>query len=305
MGTPAFAAVSLRALLDGPHHVAAVVTRPDKPRGRGKKLAHSAVKEVALEHGLKLCQPRRGSDPALAGLLTELRPDLAVVVAFGNLLPADVIDAPRLGTINVHASLLPLLRGAAPIQRAILDGHTTTGVTIMRINEEMDAGDTMLRRSVPIAPDATTGSLGEDLATVGADLLAEALDLLARGRAVFTPQDHSKATYAPPIKREESRVDWSRSCEELDRQVRAFLPRPGAYALDAERRLKITGARPEPGSEPAEPGTVIAVGGDTVTVACGAGALAVEWVQPEGRKQMSAGDYMRGYHRDGERIRLS
>jgi methionyl-tRNA formyltransferase len=299
MGTPAFARVCLEALLASRHRVVAVVTQPDKPAGRGMKLSESAVKRLARERGIEVRQPVKLRDAGFVEWLRDLAPDLAVVVAYGRILPADVLAIPRLGCINAHASLLPALRGAAPIQRAIMEGLRETGVTIMRISEEMDAGDMLMSAAVEITADTDGPSLHDRLAETAAPLLVAAVDAIADGSAVRTPQDHAAATYAPPIRAHDARIDWQRSAAAIDRQIRALRPRPGAYTHDGPVRLKVLSARPHAGRShgpgtSARPGTLLGAGEAGVDVACGDGVLTLIEVQPEGRKAMKAADYLRG-----------
>jgi methionyl-tRNA formyltransferase len=293
MGTPPFAATCLERLLAGQHQIVVVATRADRPSGRGQKISVSPVKALALEHGIEVLQPGSAKDPEFAGRLHEIAPDLAVVVAYGRILPNDVIEAPRLGCINAHASLLPRLRGAAPIERAILQGYDETGVTIMRISERMDAGDTMISRSVPIDTQTDAASLRESLAEVSADLLADAVDLLARGEARFMPQNDDDATYAPPIAKSEAEIDWSADAESVDRAIRAFRPRPGAFTFHDGLRLKILEGSVEHGADDGAPGTIRAEA-DAAIVCCGSAAIRILTVQPEGKRAMSASDYLRG-----------
>jgi len=294
MGTPPFAAVCLEALLGTRHTVEVVVTQPDRPAGRGRELRRSAVAELADRHGLEVLQPEHAGEPAFLESLTALAPDLAVVVAYGRILPARAIEIPVLGCINAHASLLPLLRGAAPIQHAILDGHERTGVTIMRINERMDAGDMLLARETPIGPDDDSGSLAQRLAAISAELLVTAIDDIAAGRATAEAQDESEATYAPPITKEHTRIDWSEDAARCERRVRAVRPRPGAFTFDDATRLKIVRARVATQVGRHEPGTAVELHDDALIVTCASGALALDTVQPEGRRPMTAGDYQRG-----------
>ena len=304
MGTPPFAARSLERLLAGRHEIATVVTRPDKPRGRGMTVQASAVKQLAEKHGLPVLAPASAKDAALATRLREIAPDLAVVVAYGRILPRSVLEIPRLGCINAHASLLPRLRGAAPIERAILEGFEETGVTIMRLVEEMDAGPIVAARTLPIGPETDGGELTDRLSHVAADLLVEVVDSIARGEATFTEQNSAEATYAPPIEKAEAEIRWNDPVVRVDRVVRAFRPRPGAFTFDGERRLKIEHGRIGGRSDAdATPGTIVEVGEDGVVVACGEGAFVVHRVQPEGRKAMSAAAWARGLDRAiGRRI---
>ncbi len=294
MGTPEFAAVCLERLLGGPHPIGLVVTQADRPAGRGHKLRPSPVKELALDHGIELLQPLSVRDEDFIAAFTHAAVDLAVVVAYGKILPSNIIDCPRLGCINAHASLLPALRGAAPIERAILEGYDQTGVTIMRINQAMDAGDLLSSRAVAITADCDGGSLRAALALVAADLLESAINDIACGRAHFTAQDHTQATYAPPLSSADARIDWSRSAVEIDRQVRALRPRPGAFAFHDGTRVKILAGHVRDWASSLAPAAILPSDDDELAVACGDGVFVVEQIQAEGRRAMSAGDYQRG-----------
>lgn len=296
MGTPEYAAVSLRALVASRHRVKAVVTRPDKPRGRGQQMEASAVKRLAAEQGIRVLDP---PSPRSEEFLTDLRAlecDLGVVVAYGRILPRAALDAPRLGCINAHASLLPELRGAAPIERAILAGKTETGVTIMQMDEGLDEGDMLLERRIAIAGDATGAQLRERLAALSAELLVETVDRFASDPAGLVPrkQDHAAATFAPPLKKQEAAIRWHDDARDLALRVRAFAPRPGAYAYDGATRLKILEARALDGQRDAAPGTIAETTARGIVVACGRGALEISVLQPEGRRAMPALDYERG-----------
>jgi methionyl-tRNA formyltransferase len=296
MGTPEYAAVSLRALLASRHCVKAVVTRPDKPRGRGQQMEASAVKRLAAEHGIRVLDP---PSPRTEDFLAELRGlacDLGVVVAYGRILPRAALDAPRLGCINAHASLLPELRGAAPIERAILAGKTETGVTIMQMDEGLDEGDMLLARSLAIGGTTTGAELREQLAVLSAELLVEAVDRFADDPASLEPrkQDHAAATFAPPLRKSDAAIRWHDYARELALRVRAFAPRPGAYAYDGSTRLKILEAQAVEGRRSAAPGTVTGATERGIVVATGDGALEITMLQPEGRRAMSALDYERG-----------
>jgi methionyl-tRNA formyltransferase len=294
MGTPQFAVPSLDRLADGPHRVVAVVTQPDRPAGRGRNLRESAVKVVAKVRGIPVLQPPSARSGELAERLRSLAPDIAVVVAYGRILPTNVISIPRLGCINAHASLLPHLRGAAPIQRALMAGDSTTGVTIMRINEQMDAGNILLTRSVSITTNDDAASLTEKLSLTAAALLADALDRIAAGPVDETAQDSTAATYAPPISRDEGALDWSLPAEQLERLIRAFRPEPGAFTLHDDLRLKVLKAVVVAEPRDAAPGSIAIRSDGAVCVACGQGALLLEEVRPEGGRAMSATDYFRG-----------
>lgn len=303
MGTPEYAAVSLRRLLETRHRVRAVVTRPDKPRGRGQQVEPGAVKRVALEAGIDVLEPVSPREPEFLSTLQALHADLGVVVAYGRILPRAALDAPRLGCINAHASLLPKLRGAAPIERAILAGLTRTGVTIMQMNEGLDEGDVIAERAIDVPPAMTGPELREKLAVLSAELLVETVDRFASEGAAITrtPQDHAGATFAPPLRKEEARLDWNEDARTLWLRVRAFSPRPGAFTFDRGARLKVLEARVAETGGHAAPGTVIEGAGGLV-VACGAGALELVVVQPEGKRPMPALAYERGLKTGGPRI---
>ncbi len=294
MGTPRFAVPSLQRVAAGPHAVVSVVTQPDRPAGRGQALREPPVKRVALERGFPVLQPRSARTGELTSALRELAPDVVVVVAYGRILPLDVITIPGLGCINAHASLLPHLRGAAPIQRALIAGDVTSGVTVMQISEQMDAGDVLLTREVAISPSDDSATLGEKLSTTAADLLADALDGLAAGRLAAVPQNHALATYAPPIARDEGAIDWRVQAASIERRVRAFRPEPGAFTLHDGLRLKVLRGEVTAALADAEPGTIAVGANGEVSVACGEGALILHEVRPEGGRAMSAGDYLRG-----------
>ena len=300
MGTPAFAAASLTRLLESPHDVVGVVTRPDAPAGRGRTMRASAVKDIAVARGLPLMQPLRLKDPQLAAQLESLAPDLVVVVAYGRILPEALLELAARGAVNVHASLLPLYRGASPVAHAILHGEKETGVTTMRMIAALDAGDVLMQRAIPISDDDTGATLEERLALLGADLLIETLDALAAGAVHPVPQDHDRATWAPTLSKDDGRIDWSLPAREIWLRVRAFDPWPGAWTrTPAGRQLRIWRARPaESSSAQAAAGTVVAVGGrkDDVEVAAGAGSLLLTQVQPEGGRRMPATEAVSGRH---------
>lgn len=292
-GTPEFAVPSLQALLDGPDKVVGAVCQPDRPAGRGQKLQPPPVKRLAEAQGLPVVQPEKIRTPEFLAVLTDWSPDLVIVAAYGRILPRSVLDLPRLGCINVHASLLPKYRGAAPIQWAILRGEEVTGVTIMRMNERMDEGDMLLQREMRIEPGETYGELQGRLAGLGAAVLREALDALSEGRLVRRPQDHSAATLAPMIKKEDGRIDWARPAAEIALQVRAFNPWPSAFTWLEGKLLKIHRATAATAPVTHPPGTVTAAG-DAIRVATGTGVLLVEDLQLEGRKRLTAAEFVRG-----------
>jgi len=291
-GTPDFAVVSLKAMLRERISVVGVVTQPDKPQGRSRTtLVPPPVKVVAQAEGLPILQPTRPMGDLFLAAVRRLEPDLGVVVAYGHVLRREVLDLPPRGLINVHASLLPRFRGAAPIQHAILSGDRETGICIMRMEEGLDTGPVLHRVATPISDDDTAGTLSRRLATLGASALVEAISLLGAGLERPQPQDDSAATYAPKVSRELARLDWTRDAQTLERQVRAFDPAPGAWtALDAAP-VKLFAATPAVGS--GTPGSVLAAT-DRLVIACGNGALAVREVQPAGKTRLAVGDWVRG-----------
>ena len=288
MGTPGFAVPALGALIAAGHEIVCVYTRPPRPAGRGQRERRSAVHETADRHGLAVRHPARLTD---SGALAALSPDIAVVAAYGLILPAAVLEAPRLGCINIHASLLPRWRGAAPIQRAILAGDTETGVTIMQMDEGLDTGAILAQRRVPIGGDDDAGALHDALAALGAELVVETLAALAEGRHRARPQPSEGVTYAAKIDRGETRIDWRRSARDIHRQVRALSPSPGAWFETAGIRVRVLAARAVPeGAQP--PGTVL---DDGAAIACGSGALRLERLQRAGRGAMDASAFLRGF----------
>jgi len=305
MGTPDFAVPSLDALLKSGHRIEAVVTQPDRPRGRGKKLALPPVKIRAVEAGLTILQPEKIKTPEFITELRGLNPELIVVVAFGQLLSGEILAIPDYGCINVHASLLPEYRGAAPIHWAVINGETKTGVTIMQMDEGLDSGDMILSEEVPVDPEDTTGTVHDKLAKLGAQLLVEALDLIATGRARRIPQDHKKAGYAPLLTKEVEKIDWSKPSVEIFNRVRGLNPWPGAYTLLADKVLKVWKTSPcsterLPGPIPElagyQPGEVLGyIPGVGFAVATGNGCIAIEEVQLQGSRRMKAEEFLRGH----------
>jgi methionyl-tRNA formyltransferase len=298
-GTPEFATPPLRALLGEGFDVVGVVTQPDRPVGRSRSsLKAPPVKQVAVEEGIPVMQPERPRGGEFLGQLRALAPDISVVVAYGQLLPSEAIELPRLGTINIHASLLPRLRGAAPIQAAILEGLDQTGVSIMRMVQKLDAGPVILQLGTRVYDDETYGELALRLAELGAAALIESLALIELGRATEVPQDESLATYAPKIDREHTRVDWSLDAKAVARVIRAYDPRPGAVAVlgsgGSGQDVKLFGARFAPAPESAHDGEVLSVSEDGMVVACRTGAVRLLQVQPQGKRRMSASDWHRG-----------
>ena len=294
-GTPAFAVPSLTRLLDSPHTVAAVVTQPDRPRGRGRTVSGSPVKQVAAAHRLPVLQPERIRDERFLAQLAALGVDLAVVAAYGRLLPDAVLDAPRLGTINVHASLLPKYRGAAPVHRAIIAGEPETGVTIIRLVRQMDAGPMLARRRRPIAPDETSDAVEAALAELGAGLLLEAIDGMESGTVIGEAQNHRAATFAPRLSRDDGVIDWRAPAEAIHNLVRGLHPWPHASSvLDGARYLVHRSAVVPGPRDGVSPGTILEATGDRLVVATGRGALAILEVQPEGRRRLSTRAFLAG-----------
>lgn len=292
MGTPEFACPTLAALLAGPDHVVGVVCQPDRPRGRGLAVTAPPVKTLALAHGVPVLQPTKVRTPDFFEALRALDPDLVVVAAYGRILPRAILELPPRGCVNVHASILPRHRGAAPIQHAILAGDAETGITIMAMSEEMDAGDTYLVRRTPIAPDDTGGTLTERLSRLGAESLMDALAGLAAGTLRPVPQPTEGITFAPRIEREHTRLDWRRPAAELARTVRAFAPAPAAFTtLDGET-LKVFAAEARPAR--GEPGRVLEAGARGIVVAAGGDALALLEIQPQAKRRMPAAAFVAG-----------
>lgn len=296
MGTPDFAVASLAALLESGHQICGVFTQPDKPKNRGMKLQSSPVKEFSISYDIPVFQPLKMKDGEAMGYIRDLDPELIVVAAYGRILPTDILDYPSLGCINVHSSLLPKYRGAAPINWAILNGEKITGVTIMHMAAELDAGDIILQRETPIDPDETAPELFERLAKLGGTLLVEAVDLLDRGEAPRIQQDAEKSTYAPMLSRELSPMDWSKHAQTLHDQVRGLLPWPCATAEFGGVRCKVFLADTIDATTDLEPGTISEAGKAGIVMACGGGTLLrVRELQPDGKKRMAAADFLRGH----------
>jgi len=302
MGTSEFAVPSLRALLEAGHEIAGVWTRADKPHGRGHHLDVSPIKHAALDAGLALYQPTTLKKPENAAEVTAISPDIVCVAAYGLILPPVVLAAPRLGCVNVHASLLPKYRGAAPIHRAIMAGETSTGVTTMMMDEGLDTGDELLEERTAIGPDETYGDLHDRLSEIGARLLVETIARLERSDCPRQPQDNAEASYAPPVRKEECEIDWNQPVSRIHNRVRGVNPRPGAFTLRAGTILRIHQTRPHPGETTEEPGRILN-GRRGLFVACGAGVIELLVVQPAGKKPMPAADYLRGRPaQPGERL---
>ena len=292
-GTPAFAASALVALIGAGHEIVLVLTRPDRPAGRGLKLAAGEVRQLAEQARLPLLQPQTLKDAQLQSHLRAAGADVMVVAAYGLILPRAVLEMFPAGCINIHASLLPRWRGAAPIQRAILAGDRETGISIMRMEEGLDSGPVYLMRRIPIAAEDTAGTVHDKLAALGARCIVEALPEIVDGTLKAVPQSEAGATYAPKITKDEAAIDWSREAIEVDRQVHAFNPFPGAYSTLRGEPLKIWHAAVAPGS-PAPPGSILSADAQGIVVACGNGALRATELQRAGGKRLAAVDFLHG-----------
>lgn len=296
MGTPDFAVGSLQALCEsGKHEILAVVTQPDRPKGRGNKLLQTPVKEYALAQGLTVYQPQKVKTPEFVELLHELEPELIVVAAFGQFLSKEILELPKYGCINVHASLLPKYRGAAPIQYAIIKGEKESGVTIMQMDIGMDTGAMLDKVVVPIEENTTMGELHDALREQGATLMLQVIDKIAAGTAVAEPQDNEQATYATLLDRSMEHIDWSKTAQEVHNLIRGFNPAPSTFTkLPNGKSLKIWGSKMTDKSSAAAAGTVIETGKHSFFVACGEGVLEITEVQPESKKRMPAQVFLNG-----------
>jgi methionyl-tRNA formyltransferase len=294
MGTPAFSAPILRMLVEEGYDVISVVTQPDRPVGRKKVLTPTPVKEEALRLGLPVYQPEKLKNPEELQHVLDLAPDLIITAAFGQILPSEVLQAPKLGAINVHASLLPEYRGGAPIHQAIIDGKKETGVTIMYMVDRLDAGDIISQAAVPIGKSDHTGGMFEKLSAVGMELLKGTLPSIIEGTNPRIPQDEEQVTYARNISREQERIDWTKPAEAIYNQVRGLHPWPVAFTTFRGQNMKIWWAEPASTTAIGNPGEVIGLTEDAIIVATGEGALAITELQPAGKKRMSAADYLKG-----------
>lgn len=302
-GTPEFAVPTLEHLLRSDHAVVGVVTQPDRPRGRGQHLTMGPVKRVALEHELPVLQPERMKDPTFLDALRGWQADLAVVAAYGRILPQTLLELPRLGMINVHASLLPKYRGAAPIQRAVMAGERETGITIIRLVQELDAGPVLAKLVQPVGPDDTSDEIEQQLAFLGAALLVSVVNDIAAGRTVEIPQDSTQATLAPRLTKAEGLIDWMLPAQSIHNRVRGLHPWPHAFTYLEGARYIILRSHSEraaaivPGSQDARPGEVVAASGDQLSVRCGDGSvLAILEIQPEGRRPLEVREFLSGHH---------
>jgi len=303
MGTPDFAAAILGAVIASRSaDVAGVYCQPDRPCGRGHKCAPPPVKALAQQHGLPVFQPLTFKDPEAVAALAALSPDILLVAAYGLILPQAVLDIPRLGPWNVHASLLPRHRGAAPIERAILAGETQTGVTIMRMERGLDTGPMFLAREIPIGPDETSGSLRDRLAGLGGVMAVEAVEHIAQGRVSTTPQDNALATYAPKITKDDAMIRWDEPAAQIHNRIRAMSPRPGAFFVlelpDANRRIRLQtlpGTFTHIMTPPTPPGCIQGLSHDMLSIACADGIYSIASLKPEGKNWMDAASFARGY----------
>ena len=295
MGTPDFAVASLRRLVADGHEICGVFSQPDKPKNRGHKLVPTPVKEYALTQNIPVYQPEKLRDGTALELVRSLAPELTVVAAYGRILPEDILEAPKYGSINVHSSLLPKYRGAAPINWAILNGEETTGVTIMYMAKELDAGDIILQKETPIGPDEDAQALTARLAELGAEALSEAVAAIGEGTSTRTPQEEGAQTYASMLTKEMSPIDWTRSAHAINCQVRGLIPWPCASCALADRRFKVYRTAPGERTD-AAPGTVLSAGKQGIQVACGGGeSLYITELQAEGGRRMAAGAYLLGH----------
>ena len=295
-GTPQFAVPSLQRLLESRHQVVGVVTQPDRRRGRGQKVTDSPVKATALAHGVPVYQPNRLREPDVTETLVRWAPDLGVVAAYGKIIPEQLLKLPRFGMINVHASLLPLYRGAAPVHRAVIDGALETGVTIMRMVAALDAGAMFAKVRRPIAPDETSDIVERDLSELGAALLLDVIDGIVAGTADAEPQDDARSTYAARLTKEEGLLDWTLPAASIHNRVRGLYPWPHAYTYLDRERLILLRTHVEPLSTTGVPGTIVDVSGDLIRVATGhSGQIAIEELQPEGRRAMTTRDFLAGH----------
>ena len=293
-GTPQFAVPSLEHLIASRHEVRGVVTQPDRPRGRGQKVADAPVKAAALVHRLPIFQPERLRDPLALETIAGWNADLGVVVAYGKLIPEELLRLPRHGMINVHASLLPKYRGAAPVHRAVIDGEPETGVTIMQVVKALDAGDMLATATRPIGPYETSDVVERDLAEIGARLLVNVIDRIEAGTVTPERQDDSASTYAPRLTKEEGLVDWTLPAARLHNRVRGLYPWPHAYSYLDGSRVILLKTRVAGGPAAGVPGEVVDVSRDAISVATGNGVLAIEELQPEGKRPMQTRDFLAG-----------
>lgn len=293
MGTPQFAVAPLHSLAAAGHDIAGVVTRTDKPAGRGRTLAAPPVKIAAQELGLTVFQPKRVRDPEFIEIIRKIAPEAIIVAAYGQILPKDILTLPRFGCINIHASLLPAYRGAAPINWAIIRGEHETGITVMMMDEGMDTGAILMQETIPIGPEDTAGAVTEKLALLGAKLITTALPLLASGKLTPVAQDGTKATVAPLLKKGDGLIDWRLPARDIHNRARGLSPWPGAYSYLDKTMVKLIATGVLDGT--GEPGSLYEIDKSTLAAGTGSGLLRIVSIQPEGKKPMSAGEFMRGH----------
>jgi methionyl-tRNA formyltransferase len=294
-GTPHFAEEALKALLGLQVEVVAVLTQPDRPSGRGMQLKQNPVKQLALQHNLTVLQPVSLKDAEMQQQLAAYQADIMIVAAYGLILPKAVLQIPRLGCLNIHASLLPRWRGAAPIQRAILAGDAETGITIMQMDVGLDTGDMLLKKSCALEEKENAATLHDKLAALGADAIVEALDLVQQGKLNATPQDNQLATYAAKLSKEEAQLDWTREAPEIERAIRGYNPFPGASSFINETQIRIWQASLRAGMS-GNPGEILAVEKNALVVGCGSGALSLEVMQRPNAKALPAAQFLQGFH---------
>ena len=295
MGTPDFAVGTLEEIIRAGHKVVLVVTQPDKPKGRGKAMQYTPVKECALAHGIEVFQPVKVKEPENIEVLRKYEPDIIIVAAFGQIVPKSILDMPKYGCVNVHASLLPQYRGAAPIQWAVINGDEVTGVTIMRMNEGIDTGDMIAKKTVRLAEDETGGSLFDKLAQVGAQLCVETMEMIEAGKVEYIPQNNEEATHTSMIRKELGLIDWNRPAVDIERLIRGLNPWPSAYTQLSGKTFKIWKARVVSDENTYEPGCICRIDKEGMYVQTGEGILLLTEVQMEGKKRMEASAFLRGY----------
>lgn len=295
MGTPEYAVPSLKAIHNSRHHLSLVVTQPDRPKGRGRKVFPPPVKKIAMDLGYEVMQPTKIKTPEFAQSLIRLNPDILVVVAYGRILPRQILDIPKIGPVNVHASILPKYRGPAPIQWAVINGEKETGITTILMDEGMDTGDVLLMAKETVRPDDTAATLHDRLAILGAEVLSQTLERLAQDDILPIAQDHSLATSAPMLKKSDGHIRWDKSAQELDAFIRGMTPWPGAFTFHDGMRLKIFKAKIIPSATRASPGTVVEGFADELRVATGEGLLSILEIQGESGKKLPIRDFLHGY----------
>jgi len=295
MGTPDLAAEVLNKLINSEHQILAVVTQPDKPKGRGKQVQCSPVKELALKHNIQVFQPNKAKEEGFLDILADLKPDVIVVAAFGQILPKAILDLAKYGCINVHASLLPKYRGAAPIQWSIINGEEKTGITIMHMDVGIDTGDMIMKAEVPIETKETSGSLQDKLALCGGDLLLKALEAIENGTATREKQNDADSNYVKVLNKAEGHIDFNQSAVKIERFIRGFNPWPSAYTLLDGKTLKIWSADVMVDESNGMPGEIISVTKDSIIVKTGEGNIAIQELQLEGKKRMTVNAFLRGY----------